>query len=132
MTLQEVEIKLSELNNRIAELLKEREKAIKEWSIVFNTEKPEKIVCIAENPAATRDGPRFLYLVNGDSKMLVCHLYCDYKKCSIEEFYKQIDISMHLLSETNGRGFDIPELHRNLVYAKAMEIREQAGEQESR
>ena len=60
--------------------------------------------------------------------MLVCHLYCDYKKCGIEEFYKQIDISMHLLSEINGRGFDIPELHRNLVYAKAMEIRERARE----
>ena len=128
MTLQEVETKLSELNNHIAELLKERENALKEWSIAFNTENPEKIVCIAENPAATPDGPHFLYLVNGDSKMLVCHLYCDYKKCSIEEFYKQIDISMHLLSEANGRGFDIPELHRNLVYAKAMEIRERVRE----
>ena len=60
--------------------------------------------------------------------MLVCHLYCDYKKCSIEEFYKQIDISMHLLNVTNGGGFDVPELYRNLVYTKAMEIREHARE----
>ena len=112
MTLQEAETKLSELNNHIAELLKERENALKEWHIAFNTENPEKIACIAENPGATPDGPHFLYLVNGDSKMLVCHLYCDYKKCSIEEFYKQIDISMHLLSEANGRGFDI-EKHDN-------------------
>ena len=80
----------------IAELLEKRENALKEWNIVFNMEKPEKITCIAENPEATLDGPHFLYLVNGDSKMLVCHLYCDYKKCSIEEFYKQIDIFMHL------------------------------------
>ena len=92
MTLQEAETKLSELNNRIAELLNEREKAIKEWSIVFNTEKPEKIVCIAENPAATPNGPHFLYLVNGDSKMLVCHLHCDYTKCSINVFTNKLTL----------------------------------------
>ena len=74
------------------------------------------------------DDVYFLYLINGDSKMLVCHIYSDYKKCSINDFYKQIDTSMHLLNVTNGGGFKVPELHRNLVYAKAMEIREHAGE----
>lgn len=38
MTLQETEAKLSELNNCIAELLKERESVLKEWNIAFNTE----------------------------------------------------------------------------------------------
>ena len=128
MTLQEAETKLSALNNRIAELLKEREKALKEWYIAFNTENQEKITCIAEGVGVNEDDVYYLYLINRDSKMLVCHIYCDYKKCSIEEFYKQIDISMRLLSEANGRGFDIPELHRNLVYEKAMEIRERARE----
>ena len=47
MTLQEAEIKLSELNNHIAELLEERENVLKEWHIAFNTENPEKIVCKA-------------------------------------------------------------------------------------
>lgn len=38
--------------------------------------------------------------------------------------YKRIDVSMHLLSEANGRGFEIPEYQRNLVLAKVSEIRE--------
>ena len=122
MTLQEAETKLSELNNHIAELLKEREKALKEWSIVFNTENKEKITCIDERIYSAHK----LYLVNGDSKMLVCYLYNEDTKRSIEDFYEQIDTSMHLLNEANGRGYDVPELHRNLVYAKAMEIREHA------
>ena len=41
MTLQEAESKLSDLNNKIAELLSEREEVIKEWNIAFNSENPE-------------------------------------------------------------------------------------------
>lgn len=59
--------------------------------------------------------------------MIVCHIYDDYKECSIHDFYRQIDNEMHLLSSANGRSYVIPELHRNLVHAKAMEIRERAG-----
>lgn len=128
MTLQEAERKLAELNNHIAELLKERENALKEWYIAFNTEDRDKITCIAEGVGTNMDDAYFLYLINGDSKMLVCHIYSGYKECSINDFYKQIDTSMHLLNVTNGGGFDVPELHRNLVYAKAMEIREHARE----
>ena len=57
--------------------------------------------------------------------MLVCYLYNEDTKKSIEDFYEQNDTSMHLLSEANGRGYDVPELHRNFVYVKAMEIREE-------
>ena len=48
MTLQEAESKLSDLNNKIAELLSEREEVIKEWNIAFNSENPENIICIDE------------------------------------------------------------------------------------
>ena len=127
MTLHEAETKLAEINNSLAELLKEREKALKKWNIAFNTENPDEITCIAEGVGIT-DEVYYLYLINGDSKMLVCHIHWDYKECSINEFYKQIETSMHLLSVANGRGYEIPELHRNLVHAKAMEIRERARE----
>lgn len=67
MILQEVEEKLSDLNNKIAELLSEREKVIKEWNIAFNSENPESIICIDENEFGFHE----LYLVNGDFKILV-------------------------------------------------------------
>lgn len=40
MTLQEAELKLTDLNNKIAELLSERESVIKEWNAAFNSENP--------------------------------------------------------------------------------------------
>lgn len=128
MTLHESETKLAEINNSIAELLKERESVLKKWYIAFNTGNQEEITCIAESIQESKDDIFYLYLINGDSKMLVCHIYCDYKKCSINDFYKQLDTSMHLLNVANGRGFNVPEHQRNLVYAKAMEIREHARE----
>lgn len=128
MTLHEAETKLAEINNSLAELLKEREKALKEWNIAFNTENPDEITCIAEGIGINRDTAFNLYLINGDSKILVCHIYDDYKECGIQDFYEKIDNEMHLLSVANGRGYEVPELHRNLVHAKAMEIRERARE----
>ena len=65
-----------------------------------------------------------LYLVNGDSKMFVCDLNCYDMKNNIEDFYKRIDTSMHILNIANKRDFDIPDYQKNLVYAKAMEIRD--------
>lgn len=124
MTLQETETKLSELNNCIAELLKERESVLKEWNIAFNTENQDNITCEAKGKFSTCE----LYLVNGDSKMPVCLLHGDDMECSINDLYKRIDISMHLLNGANGRDYEIPELHRNLVYAKAIEIRERMRE----
>lgn len=46
MTLQETEVKLSELNNQITGLLKERESVLKEWNTAFNAENPDKIIGI--------------------------------------------------------------------------------------
>ena len=48
MTLHESETKLTEINNSIAELLKERENVLKEWNIAFSTENQDEITCIAE------------------------------------------------------------------------------------
>ena len=128
MTLHESETKLAEINNSIAELLKERENVLKEWNIAFNMENQDEITCIAENIQESMDDIFYLYLINGDSKKLVCHIYCDYKECSINDFYKQLDTSMHLLNIANGCGFNVPEYQKNLVYAKAMEIREHVRE----
>ena len=119
MTLQEAEIKLSELNTEINELLQEREAVLKEWNTAFNAENPDKITCIDENIGDSHK----LYLVNGESKMLVCHLDVYDMEGSINDFYKRIDNSMHILNMRNGRDFEIPNYQRNLVYAKAIEIK---------
>jgi len=120
MTLQEAEARLSELNTEINKLLKEREAVLKEWNIAFNTENQENIVCIDENIG----GSHKLYLVNGESKMLMCYLdNCDMKG-SIGDFYKHIDTSMHIQNIANQRDFEILDYQKNLVYAKAIEIRE--------
>lgn len=127
MTLHESETKLAEINNSIAELLNERENVLKEWCKAFYTENQDEITCIVEETGIMYK-VYYFYLINGDSKMLACHIHLDDKECSINDFYDQIDISMHLLNEANGRGYEIPELQRNLVYAKAMEIRDHARE----
>lgn len=119
MTLLESEIKLSELNDKIDELLKEREIILKEWYSAFNTENSQGIVCEVENIGDCHN----LYLVNGDSKMHVCIFDSYDMKGSIEEFYKRLDTSMCILNVANGRD-NTPEYQRNLIYAKAIEIRE--------
>ena len=119
MTLQESEIKLSELNTEINKLLKERETVLKEWYAAFNTENPESVVCIDENIGDNHN----LYLVNGELKMHVCFFDSYNMKGSIEEFYKRLDTSMCILNVANGRD-DTPEHQMNLIYAKATEIRE--------
>ncbi len=119
MTLQESEEKLSELNTEIDKLLKEREVVLKEWYAAFNTENLEGITCEVEN---VRDNHN-LYLVNGKLKMHVCFFDSYNMKGSIEEFYKRLDTSMSILNVANGRE-DTPEYQKNLIYAKAIEIRE--------
>lgn len=121
MTLQESEIKLSELNNEIDRLLKERAIVLKEWYDAFNTENPEGIVCEVEN---IEDICYKLYLVNGDSKIHVCTLDEYEFKYSTEEFYKHIDNWFQIYKIANGIDPDTPEYQKNLVYAKAIEIRE--------
>ena len=121
MTLQEADTKLSSINEEIARLLKEREKVLKEWSAAFNSENPENIVCIDEN---IEDIVHNLYLVNGDFKMHACLFDCYDIKGNVNDFYKRIDTSMQMFNVANGREFDSPDYQKNLVYAKAAEIRE--------
>lgn len=68
MTLQEAEIKLSKINAEINSLLQERESILKEWNLAFESENPEKIICVDENAGSCHN----LYLVNGESRMHVC------------------------------------------------------------
>lgn len=84
MTLQKAEIKLTELNDKIDSLLKERETVLKEWSIAFNEESPENIICVDENAGDFHD----LYLVNGDFKMQACYFGSFEMKSSLDDFYK--------------------------------------------
>ena len=121
MTLQESKARLSELNAEISRLLKEREAVLKEWNTAFNTENPESIVCMDETIGDCHN----LYLVNGESKMKACMLSSYDMKCSIEEFYRHIDTSMAILDIANKRDSEIPEYCINLIYAKAVEIREE-------
>ena len=120
MTLQEAEEKLSDLNNKIAELLSEREDVIKEWNIAFNSENPENIICIDENIGESHK----LYLVNGDFKIPVCYFSAKDIRGSINDFNRIIDNSIHILNIANKREFDSPEYQKKLIYAKAIEIRD--------
>ena len=120
MTLQEAEEKLSDLNNKIAELLSEREDVIKEWNIAFNSENPENIICIDENIGESHK----LYLVHGDFKIPVCYFSEKDIRGSINDFNRIIDNSIHILNIANKREFDSPEYQKNLIYAKAIEIRD--------
>ena len=120
MTLQEAEEKLSDLNNKIAELLSEREDVIKEWNIAFNSENPENIICIDENIGESHK----LYLVNDDFKIPVCYFSEKDIRGSINDFNRIIDNSIHILNIANKREFDSPEYQKNLIYAMAIEIRD--------
>lgn len=120
MTLQEAETKLSELNAEINKLLQDREAVLKEWNTAFNTENQDNIVCVDENIGDVHK----LYLVNGESKMFMCHLDNYDMECSLNDFYKHMDTSIHIQNIANGRDFEIPDYQKNLVYAKAIEIRE--------
>jgi quinolinate synthase len=120
MTLQEAEIKLSELNEEINRLLAEREDVLKEWNDAFGKENPQNIICIDENVGDSHN----LYLVNGESRKEVC-LFCDRGFMgSLDDFYKVLDNSMGMLNIANKRDFELPDDQKNLVYAKAIEIRE--------
>lgn len=119
MTLQESEEKLSELNAEIDRLLKEREAVLKEWNIAFSAENPENIACIDDSIGDFHK----LYLVNGKSRMLVCHLDKYDMKGSVEDYYRRINTSMAILNIANERN-ETPEYQKNLIYAKAIEIRE--------
>lgn len=127
MTLQEAEVKLSDLNNKITELLNEREDVIKEWSIAFNSENPKNIICIDECECGFHE----LYLVNGDFKILVCHFSERDINDNINDFYKIIDNSMKIISIVNNRGTELLEYQKNLVYAKVIEIREELKKKDS-
>lgn len=120
MTLQEAETKLSELSAEINKLLQDREAVLKEWNLAFYTENQDNIICIDENIGDVHK----LYLVNGESKMFICHLDNYDMNGSLQDFYKHIDNSMHIHNIANGRDFEIPDYQKNLVYAKAIEIRE--------
>lgn len=119
MTLKEAEEKLSKLNNEINELLEKREIVLKEWNIAFNTENQGNIVCIDENIGNVHK----LYLINGESKMLMCYFDNFDMKASLNDFYKGIDTSMQIQNIANKGDFEIPDYQKNLIYAKAVEIR---------
>lgn len=120
MTLQEAETKLSELNTEINKLLVERETILKEWNKAFDTENTKKTICIDECIGDSHN----LYLVNGESKMPVCVFDSFDMNGDISQFYKCLDTSIGIHSIAN-RGYEMSEYQKNLVYAKAIEIREQ-------
>lgn len=120
MTLQEAEAKLTALNNQIAGLLEERESVLKDWNTAFHTENTDRVACVDESIGDSHK----LYLVQGESKMLVCHLDNYDMKGTLNDFYRRIDTSMHIQNIANGRDFGIADHQKNLVYAKAAEIRE--------
>lgn len=56
--------------------------------------------------------------------MLVCRFSERDIKGNINDFYRIIDNSIHILNIANEREFDSPEYQKNLIYVKAIEIRD--------
>ena len=56
--------------------------------------------------------------------MQTCYFGSFEMNSSIDDFYKSLDNSMHILNIANGRKYDIPDYQKNLIYLKAVEIRE--------
>ncbi len=125
MNLQESEARLRGLNEEIDRLLKEREDVLKEWNIAFGTENSEGVACVDESAGNCHN----LYLVNGDSRMQVCRIGAEDMNGSRDDFYKRIDTSVKILNIANGRAYVLPDYQWNLIYAKAMEIREEFRQQ---
>jgi len=120
MTLQESEARLSEINAEINRLLKERKAVLKEWNAAFHTENPENITCVDDNTGGCHN----LYLVNGGSRMQACLLSEDDMKGSLDDFYKCLETSIGIFNIANNREIKWPDYQKNLLYAKALEIRE--------
>ena len=62
-------------------------------------------------------------MINGESKMLMCYFDNFDMKVSLNDFYKHIDTSMQIQNIANKGDFEIPDYQKNLIYAKAIEIR---------
>lgn len=56
--------------------------------------------------------------------MLVCRLDNYDMEDNIQEFYKRINTSMAIQNIANNRDAESPEYQKNLIYAKAIEIRD--------
>lgn len=121
MNLKECEIRLTDINGKISELLKEREEVLKEWNTAFNNERIEDVRCIDKVDGKCHE----LYLANGDSLLDICEIYPYELDTSIKEFYRRIDNTIKIRNLANGRNLELPEWQKNLVYAKIAEIREQ-------
>lgn len=120
MRLQEIETKLAELETEITKLLEAREAALRDWYIAFQAEGQDNISCLDEDMGSCHK----LYLTNGEAQMLVCQFASCDMKGSLRAFYKVLEASMRLQNIANGRDLDLPDYQKNLVYAKAAEIRE--------
>ena len=59
-----------------------------------------------------------------DEKVMIVGFGRFEMKGSQDDFYRALDNSMHMINTANGRDFDLPEYQKNLIYAKAIEIRE--------
>lgn len=128
MNLKECETRLADINGQISELLKERERVLKEWNAAFSNENKEKVVCVVEK----RESRFLLFLVNGDSRLLVCDI-CDSEfDSNINDFYRWIHHSIRIHNMANHRELESPEWEKNLILAKVTELRkEMLNESES-
>lgn len=120
MTLDEYEIKLSELDDKISLLLQERESLLKGWNMKFSEEDSEKVSCVDDYSGNCHK----LFLINEQEAMLyVCDIWDDDLRKDIGEYYKLVDNSMQIHSIARGMQGEVPKLQKNLIYAKAAEIR---------
>lgn len=128
MNLKQCEVRLSELDERIGVLLKEREQVLKEWNVAFDSESPENVRCEVEKGI----DKYLLYLVSGESKLLVCDLYNFEFQENINQYYKWVYHSIQMHNITNRRVIELKEWQKNLVVAKAVELRqEKMGERQN-
>ncbi len=121
MTLQEADKKLAELNDKIDRLSIERKEVLRKWNVAFMAEKPEKTVC---EDRGKGERSHQLYLINGGFSVFVCHFDEIDMQQDLNSFYENLNIRMNVLNRCNHGEDELPEYQKNLVYAKATEIRD--------
>ena len=119
MQLKECEKQLEDITEQINILLREREEILIEWHKAFDAENVQDVKCVYEkNPSGYS-----IILINGESRLVASEVWDMNFAEDLDTYYKQVDHGIHKRQILNKRNDDLTEWQRNLIYAKAAELR---------
>lgn len=119
MNLKECEQQLKDVTEQINMLVREREEVLLKWQQAFDAESSQEVTCICEKT----DSGYAIVLISGESKQIVSEVWdMDFQGDS-ESYYKQVEHGIWKHKALNKRQDDLPDWQRNLIFAKAAELR---------